>query len=310
MTKTIGIDISKATLDAYRMDDGAHAQFQNDNRGRRALLKWIGGSVELVVFQATGAYHRDLEVDLANASVPFAKVNPKQARRFAQAIGKLAKTDRVDAAMLAKMGAVLDLSPQAPVSQTLHDMRELLAARRALVKDQTAARTRLGTASMTSVQAILKRRLKQIAKDIERIDEGLRDLSHLDPAFARKVIILASIPGIGALTAITLLIDMPELGKMDNKQAASLAGLAPISQSSGTWQSKERIQGGRAQLRKALYMPALVASRVNPDMIHKYRQLVDAGKQKKVAVTAIMRKLLVMANALLRDDRIWTEQRP
>lgn len=292
------------------MDDGAHAQFQNDNRGRRALLKWIGGSVELVVFQATGAYHRDLEVDLANASVPFAKVNPKQARRFAQAIGKLAKTDRVDAAMLAKMGAVLDLSPQAPVSQTLHDMRELLAARRALVKDQTAARTRLGTASMTSVQAILKRRLKQIAKDIERIDEGLRDLSHLDPAFARKVIILASIPGIGALTAITLLIDMPELGKMDNKQAASLAGLAPISQSSGTWQSKERIQGGRAQLRKALYMPALVASRVNPDMIHKYRQLVDAGKQKKVAVTAIMRKLLVMANALLRDDRIWTEQRP
>ena len=308
--KAIGIDISKATLDAYRMDDGAHAQFQNDNRGRRALLKWIGGSVELVVFEATGAYHRDLEVDLANASVPFAKVNPKQARRFAQAIGKLAKTDRVDAAMLAKMGAVLDLSPQAPVSQTLHDMRELLAARRALVKDQTAARTRLGTASIISVQAILKRRLKQIAKDIEQIDESLRDLSDLDSAFARKVTILASIPGIGALTAITLLIDMPELGKMDNKQAASLAGLAPISQSSGTWQGKERIQGGRAQLRKALYMPALVASRVNPDMINKYKQLVDAGKQKKVAVTAIMRKLVVMANALRRDDRIWTEQRP
>lgn len=172
--------------------------------GRPALLKWIGVSVELVVFEATGAYHRHLEVDLANASVPFAKVNPKQARRFAQAIGKLTKTDRVDAAMLAKMGAVLDLSPRAHVSQTSHDMRELIAPRRALVKDQSAARTRLWTASMTSVQAILKRRLKQIAKDIKQIDEGLHDLSDLDPAFARKVTILASIPGIGALTAMTL----------------------------------------------------------------------------------------------------------
>ena len=189
-------------------------------------------------------------------------------------------------------------------------MRELLAARRALIKDQSAARTRLGTASVASVQTILKRRLRQIAKDIEQIDDALRSLSILDATFARKVAILASIPGIGALTAITLLIDMPEIGNMDNKQAASLAGLAPVSQSSGKWQGKERIQGGRAQLRKALYMPALVATRVNPDMARKYNQLIDAGKQKKVALTAIMRKLLVMANALLRDDRKWAEQQP
>lgn len=310
MTRNIGIDISKATLDAYRTDDGVHAQFQNDNKGRRALLQWIGESAALVVFEATGAYHRGLEVDLANASVPFAKVNPKQARRFAQAIGTLAKTDRVDAAMLAKMGAVLDLPPQTPATQELHDMRELLAARQALIKDQSAARTRLGTASVASVQTILKRRLRQIAKDIEQIDNALSSLSILDATFARKVAILASIPGIGALTAITLLIDMPEIGNMENKQAASLAGLAPVSQSSGKWQGKERIQGGRAQLRKALYMPALVATRANPDMARKYNQLIDAGKQKKVALTAIMRKLLVMANALLRDDRKWAEQQP
>ncbi len=257
----------------------------------------------LVVFEATGAYHRRLELELADASVPFVKVNPKQARRFAQAIGKLAKTDRVDAAMLAGMGAVLNLSPQVPSTQELHEMRELLAARRGLIKDQTAARTRLGTASVVSVQTILKRRLRQIAKDIDKIGQSLRNLSDRDSTFARKIAILGSIPGIGKLTAITLLIDMPEIGNMDNKQAASLAGLAPISQSSGKWQGKERIQGGRAQLRKALYMPALVATRVNPDMTRKYNQLIEAGKQKKVALTAIMRKLLVMANALLRDDR-------
>ncbi|ATG41757.1 IS110 family transposase [Phaeobacter piscinae] len=310
MTKSIGIDVSKETLDAHRTDDGAHAQFQNDSKGRRALLRWIGDKVSLVVFEATGAYHRGLELDLAGASVPFAKVNPKQARRFAQAIGKLAKTDRVDAAMLAKMGAVLDLSPQTPATPELHDMRELLAARRALIKNQTAARTRLATASVGSVQTILKRRLKQIVKDIDQIDDALRNLSGRDMTFARKVAILASIPGIGQLTAITLLIDMPEIGGMDNKQAASLAGLAPVSQSSGKWQGKERIQGGRAQLRKALYMPALVATRVNPDMTRKYNQLIEAGKEKKVALTAIMRKLLVMANALLRSNRMWTKARP
>lgn len=310
MTRNVGIDISKETLDVHRTDDSAHAQFQNDRTGRCALLQWIGDQVTLVVFEATGAYHRGLEEDLADASVPFAKVNPKQARRFAQAIGKLAKTDRVDAAMLAKMGAVLDLSPQMPVTSELHDMRELLAARRALIKDQTAARTRLATASVGSVKTILKRRLRQITKDIDQIDVALRNLSHLDATFARKVEILASIPGIGQLTAITLLIDMPEIGGMDNKQAASLAGLAPVSQSSGKWQGKERIQGGRAQLRKALYMPALVATRVNPDMTKKYNQLINAGKEKKVALTAIMRKLLVMANALLRGNRMWTETRP
>ncbi len=131
-----------------------------------------------------------------------------------------------------------------------------------------------------------------------------------DAPMSERMAILQSIPGVGRVTAITMLIDMPELGKLDGKQVASLAGLAPISQQSGKWQGKERIQGGRATLRRALYMPALVAVRFNPDLKAKYDQLVQAGKQKKVALTAIMRKLLVMANALLRDGRQWTEIRP
>lgn len=151
--------------------------------------------------------------------------------------------------------------------------------------------------------------MKQIKSDIEQIDKEI--IAHVtdDPAMARQVDILTSIPGIGVLTAITVLADMPELGTLDNKQAASLAGLAPMSQSSGKWQGKERIQGGRAILRRAIYMPALVASRVNPDMREKYQQLLAAGKAKKVALTAIMRRLILLANSLLKADRKWVQHR-
>lgn len=155
------------------------------------------------------------------------KLTPRQARRFAQAIGKLAKTDRVDAGMGAGMGAVLDLSPQTPATSELHDMRELRAARRALIKDQTAARTRLATASAGSVKTILWRRLRQITKDIDRIDATLRNLSHLDATCARKVAILASIPGIGQLAAITLLIDVPEIGKHGQQAGRQLGWTGP-----------------------------------------------------------------------------------
>ncbi len=156
----------------------------------------------------------------------------------------------------------------------------------------------------------LDARLKQIDTDIGKVDTAMAEIAAQDAPMSERMVILQSIPGIGRVTAITMLIDMPELGTLDGKQVASLAGLAPISQQSGKWQGKERIQGGRATLRRALYMPALVAVRFNPDLKEKYDQLVQAGKQKKVALIAIMRKLLVMANALLRDGRQWTEIRP
>jgi transposase len=224
--------------------------------------------------------------------------------------GRLAKTDRVDAAMLARMGAVLDLEGRMPPDKTLHDLRELLTARRALIKDRTAARTRLATATLPLVKRQLNARIKQTEAQLAQIDAAMADTVAQDEAMSHKLAILVSIPGIAETTALSMLIEMPELGTLEGKQAASLAGLAPISRQSGKWKGRERIQGGRAVLRRAIYMPALVATRYNPDLKTKYDQLIRAGKPAKLAITAVLRKLVVMANALLRDDRKWSETHP
>jgi transposase len=309
MDNTIGIDISKDTLDVHSLSGGEHRQFFNNKAGHAQLTQWVQlQATSLIVFEATGAYHRQLEQTLGQSAFPFVKVNPKQARRFAQASGRLAKTDRVDCEMLAKMGAALQLVPKPLISENLYDLRELLSARRALIKDRTAARTRKATALNALVKQQLARRLRQVDSDIARVDALMLDLAGQDQRMIERMEILSSIPGIGNKTALLILIDMPEIGALDSKQIASLAGLAPMSQSSGKWQGKARIQGGRPSLRHAIFMPALVAIRFNPDLKTKYDQLVAVGKEKKVAITAVMRKLLVLANALLRDHRKWTEK--
>ena len=311
MRQTIGIDVSKDTLDAYRLSDGEHIQVRNDKAGYRTLIRWLGRDHgPLVVFEATGAYHRQMETVLATRAIPFVKVNPRQARRFAEATGRLAKTDRVDAVMLAKMGAVLVLEAQKPKSENLHELKELMTARRALIKDQTAARARLATATQSLIKRQINARLLQITEQVQQIDAAMTNKLAHDEAMSQQLAILVSIPGIAATTALAMLIEMPELGTLDGKQAASLAGLAPISRQSGKWQGKERIRGGRPLLRRAIYMPALVAARFNPALKAKYDQLIQAGKPAKVALTAIMRKLIVMANALLRDRRKWAEISP
>jgi transposase len=311
MQITIGIDISKDMLDVYRLSDNQHIQVTNDKAGHKTLLRWIENNEKpLVVFEATGAYHRKLEAALAASNIAFAKVNPRQARRFAEASGRLAKTDRVDAAMLAKMGAVLDLQREKPKSEILHILRELMTARRALMKDKVAAKTRLQTTTQPLLKKHINARLKQIATQIQEVDAAIADNVAQDQELSNKLAILTSIPGIAETSAFSIIIEMPELGTLEGKQVASLAGLAPMSRQSGKWQGKERIQGGRRFLRRAIYMPALVATRYNPDLKAKYDQLIRAGKPGKVAIAAIMRKLIVMANALLRDGRKWSEIMP
>jgi transposase len=311
MQPTIGIDVSKDRLDAFRLSDGQRLQVTNDKAGHRTLLGWIGrGDPPLVVFEATGAYHRQFEARLGAGSVPFAKVNPRQARRFAEATGRLAKTDRIDAAMLARMGAVLDLAGQAAPGKALLELRELAAARRALIKDRAAAKTRLGVAALPLVRRQLEARLRQIEAQLATIDTAMAERVAEDEEMARKRDILVSIPGIGETTALAMLVEMPELGTLGPKQAASLAGLAPISRQSGKWQGSERIRGGRAPLRHAIYMPALVAARFNPALKATYQRLRLAGKPAKLAITALMRKLVVLADALIRDNRKWTKTAP
>jgi transposase len=306
---TIGIDVSKDHLDAHRLPDGAAKQFSNDAAGHKTLIRWIKViPTDRIVFEATGLYSRAMELALTSAGLPAIKVNPRQARRFAEAIGTLPKTDAVDAAMLARMGKALELSPRPTQSRNILYLKELLLARRSLIKDMTAAKNRQKIGALPLVKKLIDRRIKQIDADIVTIDAEVAELIAQGAELAKRAAILTSIPGIGDLTATILLIEMPELGSIDAKQAASLAGLAPMTQASGTWKGKDHIRGGRAILRNALYMSALVAARFNPDLKRLHQRLTDAGKPPKVAITAVMRKLVVFANALLQKGRQWGQK--
>jgi transposase len=304
IAQTVGVDISKLTLDVYLHPQATARQFPNTTAGITALLGWLGQThLSRVVFEATGAYHRILERQLGNAGVPMVKVNPLQARRFAEAIGQRAKTD---AAMLARFGAIDALQTRPAVSQTLSDMRELLVARRGLVKDRVAAINRNHVQRAPLLKRLAGQRLRQVERQIVAIDAELRALCRADAELKARLDILVSIPAIGEATALIMLIEMPELGAIENKCAASLAGLAPVARDSGQHSGKRFIRAGRAHLRQALYMPALVAIRFNADMKAKYQALIAVGKPPKVAITAIMRKLTILANVLLRQHRNWT----
>jgi transposase len=308
MKDTIGIDISKDTLDAHRLSTSQAASFANSPTGLRALHRWIGAQMpDLVVYEATGAYHAALEREFAGV-LPLVKVNPLQARRFAQARGTRVKTDAVDARILAMMGASLDLVPDAPAERNQHALKELQIARMALIKERTRLLNRSKTQTLAILKSQSKARLGQIKRQLTELEEALLDLTRQCAKRARAFDILCSIPGLGRVTAIAILIECPEIGTMERKQIASLAGLAPMTRQSGQWRGKAFIQGGRKFLRDALYMPALVAARYNPDLRQKYQTMIQAGKPAKVALTALMRKLIEMANALVRQDRKWTSK--
>ena len=310
IAQNVGVDVCKATLDVYLHPAGTARQFTNDAKGMRALLDWLGDrDVARVVFEPTGRYHHDFERRLGSAGLSLAKVNPRQARRFAEAIGCNAKTDAVDAAMLARMGALLELPSRPMVSETLDEMKELHVARLGLVKDRTAAKNREHVCRSPLLKRHTAQRLAQIDRQIAAIEVELKASLSREPHLSARFNVLVSIPGIGEITAIAMLIEMPELGTLDSKQVASLAGLAPIARDSGQHRGKRHIRGGRAELRHALYMPALVASRFNADMKHKYGALIAAGKPPKVAITAIMRKLVILANSLVKAGRNWTPKR-
>lgn len=237
--------------------------------------------------------------------MPLAKINPRQARRFTEACGTLAKTDAIDAAMLARFGALLAPQTHEPVSQTLDEMKQLHGARSALVKDRTAILNRQKQLRSVLLKRLASRRLRQIQSQIDAIDAALKALRDADLTLKARFGIRISIPGIGEATAFAMLIEMPELGSLGNSQAASLAGLAPVARDSGAWKGKRAIRGGRASLRQAIYMPALVATRFNPDFKAKYNAMTAAGKLAKVAITAIMRKLVVLAKTLLKKRQNW-----
>ena len=306
MKDSIGIDISKDHLDVYRHITGAAARFTNDPAGFTALKRWIGATQpHLLVYEATGPYHARFERALAG-KLPLVKVNPLQARRFAQACGRRAKTDQVDACMLAQMGAALNLVADTPAVEGHNELKELQIARTALVKDRTRLKNRLKTQTLAITRRQTKARLAQVERQLNALQGEIASRLRASPKRARAYAIVQSVRGIGEVVAAAILIECPEIGTLGKKQAAALAGLAPMTRQSGKWKGKAFIQGGRKFLRDALYMPALVAIRFNPDLKQKYQAMVTAGKPKKVALIAIMRKLIEMANALIKADRMWS----
>lgn len=277
----IGIDISRSHLAVFHLEADDARRFKNSAKGLRALEKWLAClKVTRIMFEATGPYHRRLETALSG-KLPLVKVNPLQARRFAQAIGTYTKTDAVDAQCLARMGAALGLEPDEPVSENLRDLRDLQTARSALIKERGRLRNRRLILTDTLLKRQSKTRLTLVERQLVELDAEIARRISEDKSAARKRDILGSVPGIGPIAAAAILTFMPEIGTLGRKQAGSLAGLVPHTRESGQWKGKSFISDGRKPLRDALYMPALVAMRFNPDLKAKYQQLREAGNPPK-----------------------------
>jgi len=303
----IGIDIAKAHFDVFELNGQNHTTRPNSPQGIRGLVKDLTNLGECqVIFEATGRYHKTLERALAKAGITYTCVNPWQARRFAEATGKRAKTDKVDAQMLALMGQALQLDPTTIRDEVIEMLGEYELLRLALIQQRTACKNREQILANKTFKGLVAKQIRHIEKDLTALEAKALCEVTAHPELQERFETLQTIPGIGPTTALSLIIAMPELGTLSEKKVGALSGLAPMDRQSGTYSGKAHIRGGRSSVRQALFMPALVAMRYNPDLKAFYDRLTNAGKPKKVAVIAVMRKLLVTANALIRDQRNWT----
>jgi transposase len=312
-TVHVGIDVCKACLDLYLTgpDGDVSLQFSNDKKGMKALIKKLAAyRVIGVVMEATGKFHRAAHRRLDEAGYRVSVVNPLRARLFAESIGLIAKTDKVDARGLALFGRAAELKATKPLPQTFETMTDIVRARDAAVAQRTALVNQFKAAALPFIKAQIKLLIKAVNSTIKAFDAAALDIAKADPVLARRIEVLQSIPGIGRVTAIMLVATLPELGHANSKQIAMLVGVAPVARDSGDTKGRRSIKGGRAHVRAGLYMPILSAINWNADLKEVYDRLVAAGKLKMVAVVAAMRKLVVLANSLLKDDRLWSSERP
>lgn len=307
----VGVDVCKDWLDVYFHPIGKTLRLPNNRDGLKRLKRACEGlAIARVVMEATGKYHRQAHRGLHAAALPVAVVNPLRSRLFAEAFGALAKTDRIDARMLALFGERLDPAVTPPVSEATEELQELVRARQAAVADRTALSNQRGEARTAFLRAEIARRIASAERHIARLDEEIARRIEANEALTTRYRILLSIKGVGPVTAVTLLACIAELGACSKKGAAMLTGLAPLACDSGDKSEQRRIRGGRPHVRTALYMAAVSAARANPDLAAFYKRLREKGKAAKVAITAVMRKLVVIANALIKENRHWQPARP
>jgi transposase len=301
----IGVDVSKATLDVFILPTNQPFSFQNNPAGIHALLKHCAQLLTpCVVLEATGGYEQPLAHSLMNAGIAVAIVNPRRVRDFAKAYGKLAKTDKIDAHVLAAFGQTFQPRPQMSVDDRQQALAEVSTRRRQLIDMITQEKNRLALAgkhTKKSIQTIIK----ALEKELKTIDSAQAKTIAQDPQLTAKSERLQTIKGVGTVVATSLVADLPELGQLSNKQITALVGLAPYNCDSGTFKGKRTIWGGRASVRSICYMATLVAIRHNVQIKAFYLRLCTAGKQKKVAIIACMRKLIVIMNAMIKNQQPW-----
>ena len=301
----VGIDVSKRCLDVAVRPTGEVWQTQNDARSISTLVEHLVElAPRLVVLEATGGIELALTVEGAAAGLPIAVVNPRHVRDFARAGGTLAKTDALDAQVLAHFAEAMHPEPRPLPDATTQELKALVARRRQLVEMITAEKNRLGSATLL-VRSQLQGHIRWLEGSLKELDKDLGDYIRSSPIWRAKDKALRSAPGVGPVLTMTLLAGLPELGTLNRGEIAALVGVAPFNRDSGTLRGKRKVWGGRGQVRAALYMAALVATRYNPVIRDFYQRLCGAGKPKKVALTACMRKLLVILNAMLKHGQTW-----
>ena len=303
--KVVGIDVSKKRMDVNVYGEQEVTDWDNNSLGVSQLGEWLGqGKVKLVVVEASGGVEMRLIGELAHRELPVAVVNPTRVRNFARAAGKLAKTDKIDARTIAEFGEKMAPEPKQLVSQARRKLAGLVTRRYQLITMMTAEKNRLST-TPDDVQEWVVQHLEWLAEQMTAIENAIDECIAAESSWQEEAAVLESVPGIGPVTSFTLLADLPELGKLNRQEIAALVGVAPFNRDSGPKRGKRRIFGGRASVRRVLYMAVLSATRHNPVIRDFYHRLLAAGKLPMVALTACMRKLLTILNAMMRTGKPW-----
>jgi len=304
----IGIDVSKEKLDVFVLSEKKYLQFDNTTFGIKKLIKKVQScSNPFVVMESTGGYEKPVAQALAIATLPVAVVNPRQIRDFAKALGKLAKTDRIDAKVIALFAQKVDPEVTVMGDENQQKLSEYAARRRQLIDMITMEKNRLDKASKEMKKSI-QHIINLLEKELDKINESFEQSIQQNEAYARKDALLQSIKGVGSVVSAGIIADLPELGHLNAKKISALAGLAPMNHDSGKLRGKRAIRGGRSSIRRTLYMATLVATRHNATIRAFYQRLCAAGKLKKVALTACMHKLLTIMNSMIKYNQPWRLQ--
>ena len=306
METYIGIDVAKRFFDLHDLAEEKHQRFDNNRQGITACVKHLKKRrPALIVMENTGGYEMDLAVALHSFGLPVAVVNAKRIRDFARATGQLAKTDAIDAWIIAQYAAKLQPVPQGVWDEQTRTIKALVARRKQLVQMRTAEKNRLEHVGDQAIGRSIAAVIRTIERELAKVEQNLHDHITRTPELQQKTDQLKSVPGIGDTTAMMLVAEVPELGRLNRRQIAALIGVAPINRDSGTFRGKRMTGGGRRGVRTRLYMPTLVAIRFNPVIRDFYQRLVNTGKSKMTAVVACMRKLLTILNAMLAKNQSW-----